>query len=365
MYNIFNLMPGASLPVLYAQNWNTVSAGLRRNIETVTNYYHDNPMAVQGDHFLVRLLGTLDIPLALNIYRFYDYLSYSSLDLSMALKMTSSIYKGSVFNGVFYGPGTTEVLIAHSEDFDPVDAERNWETLKPIRVLRHPRSDLMMNILDGSHTSRETGFAVIAINIPMLAIQFRAFLKREEEIAEKTGDSTYSVLHYVRMYALPSMIESHLDYVLFNRINNLLNGRDNHRSLKKHSFVIPDYSDRLDAIQMVILRNLAHVGKTFTGILRNVPALSRKDMDQVMLVPDMALTRQVLWALSVSRFPAIDFMLTASRERPDTRNGQEINRLLQALRNIKTSNLITSVLPSQISDLLQDEMDTISRKLRS
>ena len=71
-------------------------------------------MAVESSHFLVRLLQSITVPQSQNIERYYDNVDAISLNVSMALKMTSAISKGEMFDGVFYGKGNPEILIAHN-----------------------------------------------------------------------------------------------------------------------------------------------------------------------------------------------------------------------------------------------------------
>jgi hypothetical protein len=364
MYQIFDFDLTASPGKVYAANWNYLRTGLQANLGKVIGYYRRAPMTVPSDHFLIRLLQSITVSKHLPIERYYDNVDgLFSLNLGMALKMTSSISTGHLFKGTFYGPGCDEILIAHTADFDAKAGEKNWENLRAVRVLRHPRSDLELLLPDGTKTGVEEGLAVVAINVPMLAVQYRSFWLREEYLADLYGESPRGINEFVHMYVLPNMLPSHLDYVLFNRINNLARGAPMGAPLKKHPFYLTDFTQKLNATQTMLLDNLGKVTKSFGETLFNIPAIEQPTMQQVMTVPAMAPTRQVIWALGIARFPAIDFLTRTALEGGITKNGQEINRLRQTIRMYESSALMKTQLPADVYDDVQLELQTIAARL--
>jgi hypothetical protein len=364
MYQIFDFDLTASPGKVYAANWNYLHTGLQKNLEQVMRYYRRAPMAVASDHFIIRLLQSSTVGKSMPIERYYDNVDgLFSLNLSMALKMTSSLSSGHPFKGTFYGPGCDEILIAHTADFDPFEAEKHWEHLRPVRVLRHPRSDLELLLPDGTKTGAEEGVAVIAINVPMLLVQYRSFWQREQYLSQLYDESPRSINQFVHMYVLPNMLPSHLDYVLFNRINNLAKGAPMGGPLKKHPFYVTDFSQKLNATQSTLLNNLHRVTKSFGETLFNIPAVDQPNMQGVMSVPQMAATRQVVWALGLARFPAIDFLTRTGINSGMAKNGQEINRLRQTIRMYQNSNLFRNLLPAELYSDVELELDGIASRI--
>jgi hypothetical protein len=367
MHGLFNLLPGVNLPTMYAANWHYAKEGLKHNLKKVVEFYHTHSMAVESEHFLIRLLQSISTPKALSLDRYYAIVDALSLNLGMALKMTSSISKGHVFSGVFYGPGCTEVLIAENAEFDPVDATRNWEHVQAIRVLRHPRSDLMLNLPDGKKTGSEEGIAVIAINIPMLAVQYRAFRLQEDAYTARTGEPGRTIQQFVHMHVLPNMLYTHLDYVILNRIWNLLHGAPMGEG-KPHSFYITDFNQKLNAVHTTILTNLQAVGQDFTGVLRSIPTVTQDNLDEALAIPEMAPTRQVEWALALSRFPALDVMVDltegGNQGGANIRNQQQLNILMQAVRQYRSGAYFSSVLTGDVLYDVNTEIDELVEKIR-
>jgi hypothetical protein len=360
MQNLFHLISPIGQGILKFPEWLYVRDGLKRNLDQVMRFYRNNPMAVQSSHFLVRLLHSINIPQSQLLERYFSNVDAASLNISMALKMTSSIFRGEIFNGVFYGPGNSEILIAHSESFDIFAANRNWESLIPVKVLRHPRSDLALNIPDGTNTGSENGIAVISINIPMLAIQYRAFRLNEILKTDDEFGTQKSIMQFIHMYVLPNMLYSHLDYALFNRIDNLRKGAPLGESRKNHSFPMPDFAQKSNRVQTEILFKLAQVGRDFTGILRTVPTVTSDDMEQLFLVPDMASTRQVIWALVIARLPALVFLFRLLQEGPRRRNQNEVNQVMRDMLRYKSDNLMRTMLPLELFFEVQEDINKIT-----
>lgn len=367
MHGLFNLLPGVGIPTMYAANWHYAKEGLRHNLKKVVEFYQSHSMAVESEHFLIRLLQSISTPKALSLDRYYAIVDALSLNLGMALKMTSSISKGHVFPGVFYGPGCTEVLIAENADFNPQEVHANWENAQPIRVLRHPRSDLMLNLPDGKKTGSEEGIAVIAINIPMLAVQYRAFRLQEDAYSARTNEPGRTIQQFVHMHVLPNMLYSHFDYVMLNRIWNLIHGAPMGEG-KPHAFYITDFTQKLNAVHTTILTNLRAVGQDFTGVLRSIPAVTKETLDDALSIPEMAPTRQVVWALALSRFPAIDVMVEltegGNQGGANIRNQQQLNLLMQAIRQYRTGTYFSSVLTGDALYDVNTEIDDLVEKIR-
>ena len=316
---------------------------LERNIETVIKYYRKSPFAVKSQHLLVRLLHAITTPKSQELLRYYNNVDASVLNIAQTLGFTSAISRGKIWNGVFYGPGNPEILIADNEPFDPIKADSDWENLEPIRVIRHPRSDLNMNIPNGNKTSSETGIVVIVINVSMLAIQYRAFRREENRQSYLTETNERSMVQFLHMYPLTNMVRSHMDYVMFNRINNLARGYPIGEATVKHPFYLIDYSQELNNFHTNTIHSLNDTAKGFYDTLRSIPAISKENLVPVMELPDITGTRQVIWALILARLPALNFLFWSAKNGPNTKNGMEVNAIKRRLLQLRTENLLHSV----------------------
>lgn len=359
MYNLFNLMSTANSGGHKFPDWHFVRDGLRRNLGTVIRFYRKNPMAVQSSHFLVKLLQTITIPQSMNLERYYDNVDGLALHVSMALKMTSSISRGQMFDGIFYGQGSPEILIAHTDSFDINEANRNWQNVCAVRVLRHAKSDLALNLPNGYRSGSESGMAVIAINIPMLAIQYRAFRLNEMQIAEGDNESQRSITQFIHMYVLPNMLFSHLDIAVFNRLDNMRKGAPLGESNIHHSFYLPDFSDKADKALVNIVGHLQSSGKDFTGVLKTTPLVTKENLFELFALPDVAPTMQVLWALVIARLPAVAFLFQLLKNGPGVTDRHQVNRVLREVNKWRTNNLMKTMLPLEYYYEVVDEIEEI------
>jgi hypothetical protein len=362
MYSLFNSMPESSGAVMRVPGWNQLRDGLRRNLATVIEYYHNHSMAVESDHFLVRILQSIDIPMSQNLERYVDNVTSMSLNLSMALKMTSSIYRGQIFPGVFYGPNCPEVLIAQNDDFDEVQAHKNWKYQCPVQVLRHPITDLGLKLPNGLDNSTDFGIAVITINIPLMAVMYRAFRMVENAYAEEHNENPRSVMQFVHMYVLPNMLASHLDHVVFNRLRALSAGAPIGEVRRAHSFPLPDYSHQLNQAHAAMIDLLEKTSRDFRHMLQEIPLIVKDNLSELMKVPDIAPTQQVVWALSISRLPAIDFLFRMSKQGASTTNRSEVNLVLRQIKMYKRNSMMKVLPPDVLADILY-EIDRIEQEV--
>jgi hypothetical protein len=318
-------------------------------------------MAVDSSHFLIRILESITVPQSMNLERYYANVDAGSLNVSMALKLTSPVFRGQIFNGIFYGPGNTEILIGHDESFDPFAAHDDWENLAPVKVLRHPISHLGMNIPDGKSNDTETGIAVIAINIPMLAVQYRAFRLNEIEVCAETGDSEKSIMEFIRMYVLPNMMTSHLDNVIFNRIDKMQRGIPFGSTKKHHSFYLMDWTWRVDYVHSRLLLQLNEMQRDFTGILRSIQLVTEQSVEDLMYFPDLSPTRQILWALVTARVNVLSFLYSVTKHMQGDRNGTETNRILRVLNSYGVDSALRQALPTEAYFDVASEIEFIAR----
>jgi hypothetical protein len=360
MHALFNLEPKAQTGVQIPALWPYVKQGLRANVAQIVNYYRGNPQAVKSDHLLVKIIQSMDIPFSVGYDRYFELADASALDLAMLLKLTSSLYKGQVWDGVFYGPGSREIIIAHTGEFDYNKVQKEWQNVQAVRVLRHAKSDLYLNLPDAQRNTTESGVAVIAINIPLLMCQYYWF--RQAYWMEDHDLDTRPDTMFVHMYVLPNMLFSHLDQALFNRIQKLSHGEPVGQSMKRHPFAQISYDPKVDQCYRAVLDNLRRQEKNFVGTLQNVPAAIRENMEKVMHVPDMAPTRQVMWALAIARFPALDFVVEQAHRTPQTKNQADVDRVNRTFLLWRNMRIFEGVMPPDMHGDVIREMTAIQEK---
>lgn len=343
MQKLLNMETGMNQGILNAPWWSYVKDGLKNNLDQVISYYRRFPTAVNSSHFLAKLITTLGTHRDDDYLRFLTTIKGRSLSVAMSHQMTSSLSKGITFDGIFYGKGSTEIIIGTNEDFDIFEARDNWRNLEPVKILRHPKSDLSLLPINGEAYNGEEGISVISINLTMLAIQYREFRLLEDKIAEEYGESPRSMEQFIHAYPLTNALRSHLDQCLFNRMYNLLINKPMGYCNKTHPFYLTDYSSKLDLIYSDLLKRINSPMK-FDTILRQIPLVSNDSLKELSVLPECAPTRQVVWGLVCSRLQILDFLVrTNSNVR--IQNGRDLNNIRRSFNLFQTDKALKASLP--------------------
>lgn len=349
MYSLFQNYSRKEYGILRLPEWAQYRDALRRNLATIIQFYNNTSYTVASDHFLVRILQSIALGRNMDTERYYANLTPLALTLASPLQLTSSISTGKLFNGIFYGKGNQEVIIAVDDYFDPIVAQKNWKSLTPVRVLRHPFTDLMLNIPNGQTKSIEQGLCVITVNIPMLAMQYRSFCQ-EEKLRVESGatDAMRNVMQYVAMYALPGMLFTHLDHALFNRMNHLWNNFPINHGRSLHPMQLLDVGRQVSSLHLRMIEQLKRSGYNFAQTLAYIPGAVQNDMEKAMLVPDVVPTRQVLWSIVLARLPVLLFLFNTAKNGAKIRDQKEVDQIAETFLQLKRQRVFESSLPPEI-----------------
>lgn len=342
MQSLFRLEKETNVGGVELRQWSFAQAGLLKNIEKIEQYYRDYPTAVESSHLLVRLIQSIAVSRKLSFDRYVANCTALSLNVAQSLKLTSGLSKGQVWDGVFYGSGTKEIIIGHDTLFPLYESYDNWKDLRPVTVLQHSQTNTALLLPDGRVSSLDKGVAVIAVNIPMLMAMYYRF-NEEQDDEEAAGRPRRTILQFVCSYALAGMMRSHLDCVFVNRLYNRISGAPVTPAIRKHSFFLNDYDAAIDSImdqQVAFLRNMK---KRFSGVLKAIQLPMSSDMWEFGKLPAVPETLQAEWALVASRIKLIALMCLVQKdyERINTRELSMIRRLakMHQTRQLIKNNL--------------------------
>ena len=349
MYSIFTrrLRPGSSVTSFAA--FDLVRRVLANECNRIEGYYHSRVYSVRNEHLLCRMINLCMAPMDYSPERFVDVVMARAPYIARNLGLTDSINQGKFHKGVFYGD-IQELIFDVYDSFDLTWASANWEKLKPITVLAHPVSDFGLTPLTGKKRSTATGFAAIQINIPMLVFQFRCFLKRSIIEVDDVQKANFGVQQFVHQYPITGMIPSHTELVCLNRLKNLFYGLPNSRALSLNPFAITDMSTKVDDVMENVLRKIIDANIPYEGALTNIPSLFEDDMQEVLLMPRMSLTRQVWWALFYTRLKDMAFLFDVGGVNGVKMNRQYINEFKVMIDRFRSDGALRLNLPPQLYD---------------
>ena len=156
---------------------------MKVSLHDVVMFYRNSSYFVKSNHLLVKMITSTPTMRHLNLEDYMYFNMEFTANISRQFNITSSIVPGrSFYPGIFLGVDSEEVIVLTNNRFNIKKFEANWENYSPIRFMRHPKTDLNLNMPFGKSTSDELGTSVIFINFPMLMCQYRLW-KNEKNLA--------------------------------------------------------------------------------------------------------------------------------------------------------------------------------------
>lgn len=309
--------------------WFTAKRQLRDNIKKIVDYYRNNPLTISSSHLLIRIIYAMNISKSLPLDKYLDYCNQRAYTVAQNLGLTSSTSRGYIWDGIFYGKGSSEVIMANTEYFDISNSETNWKDMQSVRVLHHSKSDLNGNIPDGRWNGTDNDIAIITVNIPMLMLQYYYFTKEQEKI--HLEDSRKSIMQFIYSYPLTNMVYSHMDYCIINRLRNKNDLLYSKPPLLKHPFGLPDVYGIVDnSLTIVNDYLISHqlINTYMKGLC--IPSITKDNSTEVMNFPNTATTLQMYWSVILSSLNYISYILR-TYEDPRRSVGKDVNNIQRLL----------------------------------
>ena len=319
--------PGSKPNYVSSKNYTHAMKQLPMEVSKAVDYRIENPKAVRSDHILVTLLNNLGVPLHHEDFIYMSMVESKVNEVASSLDITCTTNVGEAHYNVLYGDHTRHVLVSVEDAFD---IDTLWEDLRPIKVLRHSESSLNMDALDGRRRGLHAEPVVVAINIPMLALQY----KRWQRWAGLVMEVKPTVAQFIAQYPLNNALQSHVDCALFNRwAVTFIGGVLQYNVGMKKPWAVVDLHDRFDKGLDVFVRVLDRKALSFEEMLGMLPLLSGTALDYFAL-PDVTPIRQVTWALTYARLPMLAFLIRADFEGSGSKNKTIINDIRVELKRI-------------------------------
>ena len=332
---------------------------LKRTYQTelkkIHQYYRERTFTLKSNHLLVRLLMHSPVSLMYPIDQAMEVCHARAPYIANAFHLTSELHAGQFFDGVFYGENHPELLLHHSRYLNPFQFEQQWKTCAPVTVLWHPNSNLSLLPPLGKQFGTESGLTVLSIDIAALTMQYRQFLLEQMALGER-DDTVMAAPYFLMRYVIPNMLAQQTDLVIVNRLMNLFTGAPMGVTTSHYPFLVHQYGQAIDTILTKLLDAMSHRGMKYEAMLRWIPSLTGLDGQSTLQLPEFALTRQVYWALLLSRLTVVRFLIDVGGENAKRQNQTELNRLRRTLQLLGNEHVLNTVVPA---NLLYDIQVTI------
>ena len=342
MQIFFNKVVKEDTGLRYDPRWEYAQRGLQSNLKTIFQYYSMRPFAVKTNHLLCRILTNLGVNYDTTLDRFAAIVDAKTHHYLMGFKITSPIYTGIIHPGIFYGTNSQEIIIGSNEYINPKYVFDHWKSIASVVVLDHFRSDLDLMLPNGKDNTLESGIAVIKINLPALAIQYKAFLTEQARRLRETGDNPHSTAQFIHMYVLPNMLRSQLNIALFNRAYNLITGSPQGKSLKVHPVHLNNYTKFVDDVYGKFTEHFIVNDRSFKHILKTFPTING-NFEDLMRLPEVAPTRQIVWTEVIARLKCVDWLTSLTPSHGNTFDRMALNDIGKTFVRLSRDNVFEQI----------------------
>lgn len=278
------------------------------NETAIGKYYRDREFAAKNSNVVSRLLEHIDPNLNNTVDRFSEIMRSRINYIGKFFRLTSEIEAGIVQPGLFFGKDNEEIVIANDEYFNPYEVEKNWKTASVLKIYKHEINDLKLLLPTGKTTGSRTGICSVSINLPKLAIMYRCFI-REQRNNALMGSATLNKNYFVFKYIFSNNMKDIIDHVFLNKVMDKFYGRDEVIPKFKHPFKIYEPTTQVDRYVENVVDVITNKDLGFLDVLHNIPLMYNNSALDLLGLPDIAPTRQISWAVIISRLDHMLFLL--------------------------------------------------------
>lgn len=340
MLTLFETTTQFNVGVVSHPEFSYLKNGFKRELKKFESYYRRNAMVVRSGHLIVQLLQSLHVSTHYDPDTYVNLASDQITKLAMAYKLTTPHTAGKLHDGIFYGSSIKETILLTNTPLPISTIHENWRKLDSVSVLDHPYDSLGVWIADGVTEIPGEGYATIEINLPKLALQYRMWLDmRGMDLVE---ESIPAITQFVHRYVLPNMMRSHLDLAILNRfMTHFL--KDIPSSVNpSHPFFMVNYDRQMDRVIETMLERVIKRRLTFPQLLQALPAVYGRSALDTLSLPKVAKTRQIDWALTLSRLRQIAFLVQINDVGRSYANGHWLNRISRGVKLIGNDRVIAN-----------------------
>lgn len=334
MYRLFNKNMGLNIGKNDYPLFFQVQKNINREISKVVAYYRNSSMVVDTTHLCCQILNNLNVSMKRDLD---SYMLSCMEEVERLAKLFNLIHHDvstpETRDGLFYNKGISEFVVADESYFNHDLAYKQWDKLSPIKVYYHPFTDINYPLLNGNYKNpiKEKGYAIIGINIPMLAIQYRAWLNKKNNI----GDQFDRMESFILRYPILNCVYRHAEIALFNRLVKTYNKEPLAKFYRLHPTAIVDYTNMVDDLMKERVNILKNKKVSFDELFSMFNTLFGKDWRYLANIPSILQVRNTKWILDLQVIPLLQFWLTLNKAGNVLENKQITNTLLRHLRNLE------------------------------
>lgn len=285
------------------------------DIKAYLDWRNEDISFVPVDHWMVSLLFTLGQKLGYDLERsvsdIYRRVAALTNEVSSTFGFTTVSNAGRLHIGD--SGNTTIYLVGESPLRAGVSRTTHYKDIVAIRYLSHDSTNLTIGSPAEAERLIGLGMDVIELDLGLLMLQFTLWTKAQLESGE-TDLRTPQL--FIGMHVLPKLKYSQYALAMMNRITAIAEGLPVSDTSYRLSKAFANRSqvgqNVLDSISKIILGR----DVTFEYLLGFFPVPMMTSLGQAMTIPEYLPTRQVTWALVLSRYNLLRYLFALGRVDP-------------------------------------------------
>lgn len=293
------------------------------NFETVKGYFENSSFRSNNSHLLIRILRSMEVSLETPFERVVETTYARAPYVAKHFNLTSEGNYGTPHKNVFYSSAFNEAvdyIFYKSEiDINPFSEDKSWVNLSPIKVLWHPGSDFRMLVPNGELRTPFKGFSVVAIDIPLLVLQYREYCL--EMVVKHETEAVYNPAKFLTTRVFPKMLKTQLDLAFFNKFLVKQGILEDVQPVNWLPIALLDTNSRINKAVNELYPKLQRSRGSYTQVLQTIPGIFQDNAFNALQLPDVLATRQAFWLQVLSRFMVVDFLFKLQGKK-----GREVNR---------------------------------------
>lgn len=297
--------------------------------------YRRTPYFVEADHILIKILQQIGLSYEKNDKVFYAEVDNRTSRIARAVGFTDINAKvGASNKNSFFDSSISELVISISNGYtDFVSVDGLWKDFTPVQILYHPFNDLTMNIRNGHQAKGVRGYAVIAVDIPLLALQYIKWRKW----CEANLSLMPPIGQFIFQYPLVNMMKSDLNVSYFNQIAAYATGKPIIPQKKNYSFSLPDVSIGVKDDIEYILENNQLRQRNLLDLSQALMLMDNRSVWDTMQIPNITVNTMNAGALSLASLPWVATLAQLSFQAGSKDNGATRNFLQRRYNDLKNN----------------------------
>jgi len=351
---IFDDVPPLNFSMATYPKYNHLLTGIEANVAKVKSYESRSSDVVPSDHPLVGILQSVSTELHEDIRFHYMEALDRNVEWCAARNITTASKTAGDFNGVWLGGNDTEFVIS-SIDRIPTSKFKNnqykdWMNLVPLKILTSKYDDIVP-WMPGQAPYNADSWAVLSIDLPMLAIMYRGWLRytEKEEIEQTQSSFLYS-------YVLANAMATHQPIKILNRFARILNDLPVTHITGSTTPAIIDYDKRLVVEQKKIVKTNQLTKYSWIELLQATPIGLDVTLVDMLNPITGAETSQNRWLAVLTQVRLLRYLLDNENV---TGNQQYVARLKRFMVELKRDGGVMGIRNADAIDVVRNEFEIL------